>query len=97
MCIVLDPPVALAPKMVAQLPPTDLPDPGSDNQRPISYRDVLLGRPPNKRSPQEFSVPSLVVGEDDPEDESEWETEVEDKQATTSRIDRKKRESQERR
>ena len=58
---VLDPPVALARKMVAQLPAADLSVPSSASQRPVSYRDVLLGQPPNDKSPQKFSAPSLMI------------------------------------
>ena len=57
----LDPPVALAPKMVAQLSAADMSVPSSDSQRPVSYRDVLLGQPPSGKSPHEFSEHSLII------------------------------------
>ena len=77
--------------MVAELRPVYLPAPGVDNQKPISYRDVLLSQPHNKRSSQEFSVPSLVVGKDGPQEGVigtwKWRTRT----MMTDRIDRKQK------
>ena len=73
----IHPPITRAPKMETQLTTADRLEPNSASQKPVSYRDVLLGKPPNGKSPREFSVPSLVVGQSDSE-EDDWDTEEED-------------------